>query len=330
MFKKVFLLIILILLIWFLNSPQSLKTKNEIKPIVSPLVDKASVFIDNLDIPFIENNKPCGRPIIYTINSFDTKFKITPEEFEKALKQAEDLWENSINKDLFEYRKNDGDLKINLIYDYRQEATDKLTSINSSLKDDQTKYNAVKSEYNTIKSQYTIAINSYNIKLKSYNQKSLSYQKQVNYWNSHGGAPKKEYDVLQSQKLILDKQANQLQLDQKKVNTLADSVNTLANELNRLASELNLKVQNYNTIGEQRGETFKEGLYTKDETGQKIDIYEFSDYSKLVRVLAHELGHSLGIDHLPDPDSIMYEQNQSNSLELSKSDIDALNLVCQI
>ncbi len=52
MFKKVFLLIILILLIWFLNSPQSLKTKNEIKPIVSPLVDKASVFIDNLDIPF--------------------------------------------------------------------------------------------------------------------------------------------------------------------------------------------------------------------------------------------------------------------------------------
>lgn len=327
--KKIFLLVILIGLIWFLNSSFSNSFKKEIQPALSPTLQKAQIFVED-NISIFNFSGACKKPLTYKISQLDSGFNITKEDLVVALKQSEDIWESEVNKDLFKYDPNNGELVINLIYDYRQEATNKLTSIDNELKDSQTKYNSVKSEYLKIKNQYNTAISKYNINLNSYNKLSLEYQNKVKYWNSRGGAPKNEYTILQNQKISLDRKFNALQIEQNNVNKLASSVNTLAMELNRLADALNLNVQKYNTIGEQLGESFKEGLYTKDGSSQKIDIYEFSSNTKLVRVLAHEFGHALGIDHLSDVDSIMYEQNESNNLKLTNFDLDALKLVCEI
>lgn len=321
--RKIFLLIILIVLIWFINSYYK---SNQLNPTVTKAINNAGNFIENINILGINNI--CSKPITYKIGQFDERFNITKEDFIKSLQTAENVWEVKTNKDLFKYDQEKGKVTINLIYDYRQEATNKLTSIDSQLKDGQTKYNSVKAEYDKLKNQYNIAISKYNINLSSFNKQSLAYQEKVKYWNARGGAPKSQYDLLQKEKSLLDQKYKALQLEQNNVNKLASSVNTLAIELNRLAFVLNLNVKTYNKVGEERGETFKEGLYTKDDSGEKIDVFEFSSNTKLVRVLAHEFGHSLGIDHLNDPNSIMYEQNQSNSLELSILDLEAVNLIC--
>lgn len=326
--RKIFLLIILIVLIWFINfyfNNSNSNSKNN--SIIGPSINKAKEFISQ-NIDFLNNDAPCNKPLTYKIGEFDSRFLITKEEFIKSLEDAENIWESKIQKDLFKYDQNNGQITVNLIFDYRQEATNKLTSIDNELKDGQAKYNKVKSEYDKIKSQYNVAISKYNLHLKSFNQESLKYQNQVKYWNTKGGAPKNEFTILQNQKQLLDQKYKSLQIEQKNVNELATNVNTLAIELNRLADVLNLNVKNYNTIGEQLGETFKEGLYTKDNTTEKIDIYEFSNNQKLVRVIAHEFGHAMGIDHLKDPNSIMYEQNQSNNLELTNEDMGAFNLIC--
>ncbi len=59
--------------------------------------------------------------------------------------------------------------------------------------------------------------------------------------------------------------------------------------MNALIEELHLNVAKYNTARGTNGDEFSEGEYVRDISGERINIYEFSNDSKLERVLIHEL-----------------------------------------
>ena len=62
---------------------------------------------------------------------------------------------------------------------------------------------------------------------------------------------------------------------------------------------------------------------------ETITIYEFSNTTKLVRVLAHEFGHALDLDHVEDEKAIMYEINKGTALKATDADVAELNSVCR-
>jgi len=272
---------------------------------------------------------PCRQPIEYRIGALDNRFGITETEFLEAISSAEKIWEDHLNNDLFRYSSS-GKMTVNLIYDYRQEITDKLEKMGIRVENDRASYEKLKTKYEDLISDYEQQRQWLGLRVKSFNDRRKKYEADVAYWNRRGGAPKDEYDHLSSEQQALNIEANAINAQQEKLNILVDNINAIAETLNRLVALLNIKVAQFNEIGRESSGEFEEGVYQFGPDGQKIDIYQFNDRNQLVRVLAHELGHALGIDHLEDPEAIMYRLNTSNNLYLTEDDILALKKKCNI
>lgn len=272
---------------------------------------------------------PCKSPIEYSIGTFDARFGFSKADFLSAMKDAEAIWEKPIGKDLFFYTTS-GALKVNLIYDTRQETTKQLQTMGIVVKNDKASYDEVKAKYQTIISQYNQEKIDFNSRVSAFESRKSAYETAVAQANKKGGADKATYARLNTERDYLQKESIALQSLQSKLNADADNVNALVNALNDLAKSLNLKVQDYNNIGDNLQGEFDEGLYKSDAKGEEIDIYQFENRTKLVRVLAHELGHALGLDHNEDPKAIMYRLNNGINEKLTNTDLSALKTLCGV
>ena len=274
--------------------------------------------------------KPCSQPITYSLGSFDNQFHLSQADFLADIDKAVSIWEQPLGKDLFEYS-DKGRLQINLVYDYRQQATDKLKSLGVVIDDTKGSYDAVKLRYDQMTADFKRLKTSLEAAVAAYNAEKQTYEQQVSYWNQRGGAPKNVVTQLNAKRDDLAAKAEKINRDQETLNSLADTINSIVPVLNRMAQSLNLSVTDYNQVGQSRGEEFEEGAYVVSGRTQRIDIYEFDTNEKLVRVLAHELGHALGLEHVDsDPEAIMYRLNQGKNEKLTSADILAAQKLCGI
>ena len=267
---------------------------------------------------------PCAQPIHYRLGAFDSRFGISQDDFLKIVADAVAIWEKSNDMRLFIYDPN-GPLVINLIYDNRQQATQQNQILESSANKTKESASQVQAQYQALKDSYAQQKVSYDSSLAAYDALQAKYSSEVSYYNSHGGAPGGEYERLGQEKNALDAQRASLEVARTQLNQTVASINTMIDTYNLLVDHVNATVSNINKTA---GQEFKEGLYVQDASGTRIDIYEYSSKLKLLRVLAHELGHALGLGHTSNPASIMYELNQGNTEVLSKEDTAALKALC--
>jgi len=272
---------------------------------------------------------PCRLPIAYTIGTFDTRFGLTQAEFLQAVYDAERIWEKPIGKELFNQKQN-GSVRINLVYDDRQDVTIQLQSLGLTLSDSRASYDALRAKYLTLNARYEQERSRYESLVVAFNAHQDAYNADVAKANARGGAKPAEYTRLNAQRQSLEIEIQNIQAVERTINADADTINTLVTELNREARALNLNVGEYNKVGATRGQEFDEGLYQSGPNGTSINIYQYDDRAKLVRVLAHELGHALGLEHVDDPNAIMYRLNQGANEKLTTTDLAALKTLCGI
>ena len=289
-----------------------------------------SFFLIWNDTRLQEMSAPCKEPIAYTIGSFDRRFSFSYTEFLGALSEAEAIWEKSLGKELFIYAPETGELTINLIYDYRQEVTTTLSGLGSTVKEDEASYDALQSRYLKLKTEYGKAKEAYDVQVKMFDEKSSAYEAQIESWNSSPRTSREQFNQLEAAKSALRADVVVLKKVEAQLNATVRDINSLVETLNRLAHTLNLNVETYNTIGASRGESFTGGLYSQTGGVESIDIFEFSNKEKLVRVLAHEFGHALGLEHVDDPEAIMYYLNEGEAEVLTKADLIALRTLCEV
>lgn len=273
---------------------------------------------------------PCTYPISYTIGAIDTRFNISRAHTQEAIEKAEIIWEKAAGKELFR-RVNEGAvLTIDLVYDTRQETTEKLKELGLSVNNDAASYDAVKAKYEAVLREYNAQKAALEAQRTLFEKEAAQYESRVAAANARGGATPAEYAALNLQKeRLLDKE-RELQHAREEVNASADSVNTLIATLNKLAASLNATASEYNETGSTVGDEFEEAIFQSSPGKEEIHIYEFDSMARLQRVLAHEFGHALGLEHVDDAKAIMYRLNQSKNTTPSRADISELKRACRI
>lgn len=129
--------------------------KNAIKNIIALLVLGVVFFVFRVPINRAYQNIkdewfPCRYPISYSIGTMDDRFHLSQTEFLQSIDRSAEIWNKIVGKKLFVYQ-TDGDLKINLKYDTRQNVTDKMSDIGSTVNDGKSTYDNLKFEYDSLK-----------------------------------------------------------------------------------------------------------------------------------------------------------------------------------
>jgi len=273
--------------------------------------------------------QPCKRPITYSIGELDTRFGLTETEVLNEIKKAEKIWESSIDKQLFEYSPT-GKLKINFIYDYRQKATNAMEDVGVVIDDNKSNYDVLKAKRDSLIISYNNEKTKIESLIRDYTASKNIYEDNVSNWNNNKKGTKAEYNILEQERVNLNNKARAIAEAEKSINQLAEAINSNGIMLNKLIVTLNLNVEKYNTIGASTGEKFDEGEYISDSSGATINIFQYDSANRLLRVLAHEFGHALGLGHIDNTKAIMYYLNEGMNDELTIDDINALKEVCKI
>lgn len=268
---------------------------------------------------------PCSTTKTFSVANVDPQFGISKETIELYSKEASKLWNNEYkNNALLAYEAEGGDITIELIYDERQRTTIQNEKLKQTINKEKEELDDLKATIETLRAEYNALEREIESRTATYNTRLKKHNSDVAYWNQKGGAPNDVYQRLERERAALETERVALNAKITRYNTLALRIRTYARDHNQVVETINTKIYKLNETALRE---FEEGTY--DPNTDTITIYEFGSPTALKRVLIHEFGHALGLDHVEDEEAIMYAINQGKQIALTEADKEELLSVCR-
>jgi hypothetical protein len=260
-------------------------------------------------------------PVNYSLGQFDERFGISQERFLQIAEQAKKVWEDAAGKTLFELHQ-DGALKVNLIFDWRQERLLEAKKARANLDENGRSFDQIQADYDDrartldhYRRWFEESGQAFKIHLDEYNAR-------VARWNESKEHTESERNALQSARKEIEEEQNALEKKRTDLNARGEEFNKLGEKMAELAGKHNLDVENFNGTYVQSRE-FEKGLFD----GKAINIYEFEKEDDLKLALVHEFGHAIGLGHVDNPKAIMYRKLAVQDVGTIRLTSDDLNLL---
>lgn len=245
----------------------------------------------------------CEVPVLWRVDRIDPRFGLSEAEAAGAVRAAAFLWESALGRVLL-FRESGEGIPIRFEYDERQEETRvrqaRIAEVDAEARALEESAEALELLRSRLESRRSI----HQARLTAYRDRLATLEEMVEFWNARGGAPAEEVERLRQ----LEAEVDQLRAS---ANATADEVNRLVDALNRETEAHNLRVDEANRRRAAIRDAYpievvQSGEYLESTRGigpltlsrdAEIRIYQFEDRDHLTLVVAHELGHALGLGH---------------------------------
>lgn len=285
---------------------------------------------------------PCAVPLPWRLEAVDPRFGMDVDEAREAVRDAGRLWEEAVGRRVFLEDRREG-MPIRFVYDARQDRTrqlgaweEELAAVDAALRDQQAEVQAMEAAYVRARGGYEEAVRALEARLAAHNDS-------VRLWNERGGAPARVHARLEAAGESLDAEAErmkgreeELEDERLRVQQARDRLEARVEARNRRAAALE---DSFPAQAVEDG-LYRETVQTRGDRivsiVREIRIFRFDDPLGLRRILAHELGHALGLGHTEVPGALMTERyarsrilaGGAESAMIGKADLALLRARC--
>ncbi|MDZ7755014.1 matrixin family metalloprotease [Rhodohalobacter sp.] len=273
----------------------------------------------------------CDEPLSYRIGTIDPRFDISEEEVKDAMQVASTLWSEAINRPLAYYAE-DGEIAIDFIYDDRQELAVGEMRFREQIESEQIRTDQLQREYEVRRARFEQ-------KSSEYEQLANQTKREIDELNKWAQGKNGTLDLTEQERRYFEQKKKDVERMQERLLYEKSVLDQLAHEINNYVDRLNNRIEESNTLIDQYNEDyagesrFTKATYRNLNVGGVITVNQFLNKRDLYLVLAHELGHALGLKHGDDPKSIMYSQMGGQEIypiiQLTTEDKRAIAEVCK-
>jgi len=275
--------------------------------------------------------------------------KITQEELREIIDEIEETLETQLDMDIFDYSQSGK--PIDILYVPASKMEQRINKKLEKLRIKSARIEKLRIGFSKKENEIDLFQKEIKAKNAVLNKKVKRYNDYITVQNGNISKTKREYDAIQkearSRQLKLNTAIKKFKKEQRKFkrlvlsyNNKGFSYNNSIREFARLKKEVETMSRSFRKVKGVTIEAQEITLKTYTKNGQrikersvnhimnKIEIYGFESREELKAILAHEIGHLVGIPHINVKDALMNPILQGSQIEellLTPEDITNFN-----
>ncbi|NIP58645.1 MAG: matrixin family metalloprotease [Gemmatimonadetes bacterium] len=282
---------------------------------------------------------PCAVPLRWRIGDVDSRFELDERAAEAAMREAAGLWERATGRELFSHAPGSG-FPVRFEFDDRQALLQVRRRLEEELQSDGESLESRRGELAALGERFQAARAEYQERLAAFERRLEALNGEIRRWNERGGAPDSVRAPLRERAAGFEEEGRALERHRRELQGVQEWLAAATEDLNEEIRGRNRRaeaLQRASAVTAMEAGRYGETVTTQDgevvAVRREIRVFRFDGREDLVTLLAHELGHALGLGHSGVPGSVMHEitpgrPESPRTPELHPRDVEMLRERC--